>query len=230
MFGVGEQGGLTLSENFAACDRVLTTSLAEGFGLVFLESCLSQRPLLGRDLPEVTGDFVQHGVTFAGLRSRVDLPIDWLGRQELLDMFARTYGSTMNAYGRHALAQRDLEEGLDAKTRNGFVDFGDLDAALQERVLRRVCSDTHGLEALLATNPWLRDAVAARDAEYFAEAEKNAAVVRSEYSLEVSGRRLSQIYHAVMASSRQGPLGALTGGERILDAFLSLPRFRPVRI
>ena len=84
IFEVGGEDGLTLAENFAACDRVLTTSLAEGFGLVFLEACLSQRPLIGRDLPEVTSDFVQRGVTFTGLHSRVDVPVAWLGRQEAI--------------------------------------------------------------------------------------------------------------------------------------------------
>ena len=37
------------------------TSLAEGFGMVFLESWLAECPLLGRDLPEITRDFVEAG-------------------------------------------------------------------------------------------------------------------------------------------------------------------------
>jgi glycosyltransferase involved in cell wall biosynthesis len=77
-FEVGGEVGLSLADNLAACDRMLTTSLAEGFGLIFLESCLSRRPLIGRDLPEITNDFVQRGLTFAGLQPHWPIAaFDW---------------------------------------------------------------------------------------------------------------------------------------------------------
>lgn len=50
-FGVGTPGALTFAENLAAADLILTTSLAEGFGMVFLESWLAGRPLLGAICP-----------------------------------------------------------------------------------------------------------------------------------------------------------------------------------
>lgn len=225
-FEVGSECGLSLADNFAACDRVLTTSLAEGFGLVFLEACLSHRPLIGRDLPEITSDFVQEGMTFAGLEPRLDVPVQWVGQHELLDMVTRTYNAALASYGREPVSRVSLEEGVQSKLRNGCIDFGDLDANLQERVIRKVCGDAKALELLVQANPILRDAF--YDARFAAEAERNAAVVMARYSLDGTGRRLFDIYQSVMASRRS----ALSGlaGERILDAFLSLRRFRPVRI
>ncbi|MBT4868466.1 MAG: hypothetical protein HON53_25440, partial [Planctomycetaceae bacterium] len=38
LFEVGEAGGLSFEENLAAADLMLTTSVAEGFGMVYLES------------------------------------------------------------------------------------------------------------------------------------------------------------------------------------------------
>ena len=56
-FDVGVAGKLTFAESLAASDLILTTSVAEGFGMVFLESWLASRALVGRDLPEITADF-----------------------------------------------------------------------------------------------------------------------------------------------------------------------------
>ena len=144
-------------------------------------------------------------------------------------MLARAFYSTVEAFGRQPLVLQDQEDILDHRLRNDCIDFGDLDAALQERVLRTICSDARCSEILHQINPWIPDAVTNNDAEYFAEAEQNAAVVQREYSMEITGRRLSDIYQSVMASPREGPLTTLTAGEHIVDAFLSLSRFRPVR-
>ncbi|ERP31990.1 glycosyltransferase family 1 protein [Chitinivibrio alkaliphilus] len=49
------------------CTYVVTTSVMEGFGLVFLESFLAGKPLLGRNIPAVTEDFCARGVVFSGI-------------------------------------------------------------------------------------------------------------------------------------------------------------------
>ena len=230
VFESGGSNGLTLTENFAACDRVLTTSVAEGFGLAFLESCLSERPVIGRDLLEITSDFVQRSIMFAGLWSRLDVPLEWIGRDEVLDMLERTFNSTMQEYSRPLLPRRDLAAGLDAKMWNGHIDFGDLDAALQERVLRTVCGDSRCLHQLLDINPWLRSAITNYDAEYGNEADQNAIAVRRDYSLHSIGLQLSNVYRATVAEPPRHASSVLPFGERILDAFLSFSRFRPVRL
>jgi hypothetical protein len=226
-FEVGGENGLSLADNLAACDCVLTTSLAEGFGLVFLETCLSHRALVGRDLPEITSDFVQRGMTFDGLQPRVDVPVEWIGRHELLDMLAGGYNSTLESYGRAPLSRHAVDEGLDCKLQNGCVDFGDLNANLQEGVIRKVSGNTDAMKTLVTINPFLRDEIFSNDAEYSAKAERNAAVATSRCSLEITARQLADTYQRVMASQR-GPLSDLKSGEKILDTFLNLSRFRPV--
>lgn len=226
-FEVGGKNGLSLADNLAACDCVLTTSLAEGFGLVFLETCLSHRALVGRDLPEITSDFVQSGMTFDGLQSRVDVPVEWIGRHELLDTLASGYNSTLESYGRAPLPRLAVDEGLECKLQNGCIDFGDLNATLQEGVIRKVYGNTDAMKTLVTINPFLRDAIFSSDAENSAEAERNAVVATSRYSLEITARQLADTYQRVMASQR-GPLSDLKSAEKILDTFLNLSRFRPV--
>lgn len=230
VFESGRSGGLALAENVAACDRMLTTSLAEGFGLTFLESCLSERPLIGRDLPDITYDFAKHGITFAGLYPRLDVPIEWIGRDEVLNMFDCTFNSAMCAYRRQPLPRSVLAEELCARVRNGGIDFGDLDADLQESVLRSVCGNARRLHRLLDINPWLRSSVVEHDEAYAAEAHRNAVAVRCNYSLLGIGQQLATVYRAMTAEPPRHASGVLPNGERILDAFLNFSRFRPARL
>lgn len=45
-------------------DKCITTSIKEGFGMVFLEPWLFGLPVAGRNIPEITGDFVKKGISF----------------------------------------------------------------------------------------------------------------------------------------------------------------------
>ncbi len=228
-FETGGDGGVSLTDNIAACDRVLTTSLAEGFGLVFLESALSHRPLIGRDLPEITGNFVQHGMTFSGLQPRVDVPVEWLGRGALQDMLARSYNATLQSYRRAPLSQERLQANLDGKMPNGRIDFGDLDAEGQVRVIRKVHGSVDAMERLVKLNPFLRDGIHSCDEGCFDEVERNADAVMKWYSLDAAARQLEETYRQLITGPR-GPFVALPSGGRILDSFLDFSRFRPVLI
>ena len=98
-FEVGAPGALTFMENLAAADAILTTSLAEGFGMVMLESWLAGRPLLGRDLPEITPDFVRRGLRLDWLRPRLLVPMEWIGRDRFHRAVVEAYRQTLESYG-----------------------------------------------------------------------------------------------------------------------------------
>jgi len=97
-FELGGPDGLSFTENLAASDLILTTSVAEGFGMVFLESWLAGRPLVGRDLPEITGDFRRAGVQLDRLRPRIEVPVDWLGADAVRQRIATAYRRTPAEY------------------------------------------------------------------------------------------------------------------------------------
>jgi len=58
-------------EVMALADRCVTTSIREGFGMVFLESWMFGMPIVGRDLP-VSKDFRNAGIKFEGLYQKLD--------------------------------------------------------------------------------------------------------------------------------------------------------------
>jgi glycosyltransferase involved in cell wall biosynthesis len=58
-------------ELISISDFCITTSMREGFGMVFLEPWLAGTPVIGRDLPMVTQDLKTYGVEFPRLYSSI---------------------------------------------------------------------------------------------------------------------------------------------------------------
>jgi hypothetical protein len=214
-------------QNLAASDLILTTSVAEGFGMVFLESWLAGRALVGRDLPEITSDFTGVGLRFDRLRPHLWVPLDWVGagsfRQTVLDAYRRS----LAAFDRPE--PPSLSDGLDAKTPNGLVDFADLDEPFQEQVIRRVCHSRSDRLGLRECNPWIDQALAAGRDEVAGLIRQNVEAIGRHFSLLPSGKRLLALYQRVAGSGRGRRLEPLRHPERILDRFLSLERFRLIR-
>ena len=86
-------------DNNAAADLLLTTCVAEGFGMVFLEAWLAGRNLVGRDLPEITADFVEAGIQLDSLFARLPVPIDWVGKDNLLESLVQSLTHLRLNYG-----------------------------------------------------------------------------------------------------------------------------------
>ena len=109
---------------------------------------------------------------------------------------------------------------------DGGVDFGLLDVALQTRVIRRVATDADDRRALTQRNAWLAAAPAVDD-EVVAH---NVQAIRARYSLARCGEELAEVYRQVLAGSEVSTtLAPAPGGAAVLDAFLDLSRFRPLR-
>ena len=54
--------GKSFATWYSAASHIVTTSIQEGFGMTFLEPLHFQKPLIGRDLPEITENIKQQGV------------------------------------------------------------------------------------------------------------------------------------------------------------------------
>jgi hypothetical protein len=124
-----------------ASDALVTTSLMEGFGFTFLEGASRGRPLVGRNLSEVTADFVEAGFPAASLYDRFLVPVDKKVRK------------TMTARGCQFAQKQARLLGLDNSTVDRFsdevktifsedvVDFGFLDLSQQLGLIRLLQGD-----------------------------------------------------------------------------------------
>lgn len=228
-FETGGANGLSLPDNHAAADALLTTSVAEGFGMVFLEAPLAERPLLGRDLPEITADFRELGLTFPGLSPRVDIPVPLLNVNEVRRSWRTGYERVLRAYRRPLPTESQWHAWCEARLAHGTVDFADLDEAAQQGILSSANSSALPRQRI-------RDA----NQEHLARGEnlrrsgrdialKNQAVIRAEYGPAAIGRRLLDIYRSAFAEIPEGAPRAPPSAEAILDFFLHFRRFRPLR-
>ncbi|WP_448381784.1 hypothetical protein [Desulfosoma sp.] len=122
----------SFEELMTFCDAVVTTSLLEGFGFTFLEGPLQGRPLLGRNLPDVTMDFAAVGFRSDGLYDTLPVPLENRHRVRLLDKgrrFAVRYAEILQT-----LSRKDLDRfmaRLETVYGASSVDFGMLDFEAQ---------------------------------------------------------------------------------------------------
>ncbi|MFH1920653.1 MAG: hypothetical protein ABIP48_12290, partial [Planctomycetota bacterium] len=191
-FDVGAPGALSFTENLAASDLILTTSVAEGFGMAYLESWLAGRALAGRDLPEITTDFKRAGIRLDGMEPRLHVPLEWIGHDEFCRAIVDAYQRTTDAY--ELPNTPDPADALSVKTEGDLIDFGDLDEPLQEGVLRRVCRNESDRRLLLECNPWIEEAFSRRGEEVSKLIRANVEAIGRHFSLVPSGRRLMATY------------------------------------
>jgi glycosyltransferase involved in cell wall biosynthesis len=217
LFDIGVRPDLSYSEVLASADRLVTTSVAEGFGMVYLDAWLAGKPLFGRDLPEITADFRRCGLRF---------PWSCIGSDRLLDELAPIYARAVGAYGRKPPDRQALAQELLSMAPDETIDFAVLPSRLQEQVIRDVAGAALHRDGLLEANPWMNEVMVASNAGLVGD---NAATVRRQYALEACGRRLKQVYQTVFRSARDAKSQPPQNPLAILDAFLNISRFRPIR-
>ena len=214
-FEFGNSSGLQFAELLRRADAAFTTSVAEGFGLAFLEPWLAGTPLLGRNLPEITAEFTENGVDLSHLYSRLDVPRDWLPREQLRQKLHDAAENSFHSYGR-SLPHDFVDRALDAFVQGGKVDFGRLDEELQMQVLERLINSPDARQQLFPAG--LPDITGAR-----CKCFDNRHAVLDQYSIEKFGERLLRVYGKVAKSPHrpQPPLNA----QELLTEFLAPERF-----
>lgn len=216
----GETSGRSYGEILSASDAFITTSVAEGFGLGFLEPWMLDRPLIGRNLPEITADFRQHQIQLDALYPRLEVPLAWVGgRSALRESVEPAMTSAYSGYHRR-LQPEDVDAALDSMIHDNRVDFGRLDERLQEGILVRLDKEDSFSEIFPQTPG--RPAAPAKISE-------NAARIREAYSPEIYADRLGAIYRDLAAKGGASGNTGFLDPEAVLQAFLKPETFNLLR-
>ncbi len=227
-FDVCGRRGLPFYDVIAATDSIITTSVAEGFGMVYLEAWLAGKSLVGRNLPEITCDFTQNGVEYPGLHDELRVPLSWLDEKRLRAELLELHRWACKDFGMDPPA--DAAQQLDASLAPGSIDFAALPSSYQVEAIKAVNNDRDAAkQAIPACNrvgewPGLDEAISGQPVE------GNAQRVREKYSPEAVGGLLADVYQAVMQDPPCEQVEHAEGGGSILDSFLRLERLCPVRI
>jgi len=218
-FAVGEKTESPYPRLLRSARALVTTSVAEGFGLAFLEPWLVGRPLVGRDLPEVTETITNSGIELVGLYESLTFPEQWVGREALLRKLRKHVPAVYRAYGLPA-GEVLVERIAEAIVRDGRIEFGALEEELQELVLRRLVSSPRERSGLSPS--WI-------DPGVYSEAtlSRNKRATQRAFGRKAYRKRLEEIYLRV-ASSETSAVDHLSG-ERLLQRFLAPERFSLLR-
>lgn len=209
----GARSGYRFGQLLRGAERILTTSVGEGFGMAFLEPWLAGTPIAGRDLPDITRDFKEAGLRFPGLYSELRVPLEAAGGAEAVRaMYLSALTRAAQAY-QVPLPEAELKAAWERLTADGHIDFGKLDEAAQARVLRADQALLEGLAPPPTTG-----------AEELISA--NQRIIQANYGAASYATRLDALYQQAVAGGG-GPTPP--GGPELLRAFLEPSRFTPLR-
>ena len=127
-FGIAEPDPTSFHHHLERASHLVTTSISEGFGLTFLDPAFLNKPLIGRDLPEITRDFPSYGTLYQS----IPIPIKHLPSLE--KNFLEELQNTQSAYG-HPLTSKQLHTAWLNFSKNNQVDFGNLPEKLQRHII-----------------------------------------------------------------------------------------------
>jgi len=188
----------SLRQDYAAlvnsAGSILSTSISEGFGFVFLEPWIAGKPLTGRRLPHIDRDFAANGVRLDHLYEELSIPLEWIGAAVFRNRWRDCLRRTLDYYGAF-LSEAEIEDGYRILTGGDTIDFAMLDEPIQRRVIDRLLPDPAARDFLLELNPFL-SRIADPPLPDERIADNREAVLRA-YSREAYRQRLLDIYRQV---------------------------------
>ena len=217
-FELGQRMPVSFESLVQSSESLISTSVAEGFGLAFLEPWMFGRPLLGRNLPQITSDFVDVGLDLGHLYDSLNIPVDWIDLDRLQTELTATLRQTYQQYSLD-LPETSISETIENLTRGDVIDFGRLGERFQEEIILRIIGDPVCAEALspqrLAQS--LSDEVV----------DGNGAVARERFSLNEYGLRLMDCYSRLVAAETSSLKWA--DSTLVLEQFLNPESFNFLR-
>lgn len=219
-FGVCERFEFSFPTLIDRAHCIITTSVAEGFGLGFLEPWMFGKTLVGRDLPEISEDFKSFGVQLDQLYSGIDIPIDTFRFDEfrsrlarMMEQFQASYGLVYDASGADLWVEHAVS---DFK-----IDFAKLDEIAQREIIEKV-----------QASPDLQKSVGSQvnfEIEPAEHVDANATIIQNELSIPKYGDRLQHIYEANLSDGSDSQQIEFADSDMILEAFIGYERFLPLR-
>lgn len=188
----------------AQATHFLTTSVAEGFGLAFLEAVALGKPLFGRDLPGITKDHAAFGIQTGRLYERLLVSAAWIDRDLLRQHLTRTLQGLHEAYD-SPLSSELVDATAEAMNHGGFLDFGNLPEDFQQLVLQHLLNGGATDDVLVEiagerfrASEWLENTLTERS-------PTATAAQLTPYSPEAHLTRLSGLYHELLAVTPETP-------------------------
>jgi hypothetical protein len=195
VFDAAHFEGVSYPESLAASDFVISTSVAEGFGMAFLEPWLVLRRVVARRLPTVSDDFEAAGVNLTQLYDQIPVPgdADWIRgcRRETEIAFNQAWSSVPGNF------RPSMDDNW--QHNNEQIDFARLTPKRQIEVLHRIAEDRGFDRDMQQLSPMLIDSLR-ETTDHQELIDHNAEVVAREYAIEHQAATLKAIYHELIST------------------------------
>ncbi|MEM9368230.1 MAG: hypothetical protein AAGD07_19720 [Planctomycetota bacterium] len=225
VFDAAHHPDIQFADNLSACHCVVSTSVAEGFGMSFLEPWLASRPVVGRAIPMVVGDFDAEGLRWTQRYQQVAIP----GTRTWLNEVRREYrASKQRAYASLAPSFRPgLTADEDASSTDHLdrIDFADLLPKRQVEVIERAARDAAYAQDLATLNQPILDWI--QEGPGDDTIQMNLATVRTRFHLDVQRDRLLSAYQCLRNGTRST---RPSDGGRMVDIIDRSHPFHPCRV
>ncbi len=220
-YGLGDLVDCSFPSMVASSEAIVNTSVAEGFGLGFLEPWIFGKSLCGRNLPEITSDFSQHGVQLDNLYNRLELNLDLLqDPTTLLPRIEAVLANFFNDYGVELPLQAS-QEAFDSIVIDNLIDFGRLDEPLQEELISAVLESEEAKESIRGQS--------SIESLSSTRIEQNAKAVQENFSMHAYGNKLIEIYQDLISAPAHEVKVDFAKGRNLLEHFLSPTRLNLLR-
>ncbi len=207
----------SLNDLFATAAAVVTTSLLEGFGFAFLDGPVHGKPLLGRNLPDITEDFRTVGFPAENLYNELLVPVDEKRRRRLLGKGLDFARRTRRALGLDANCATRFETELENLYGKNPIDFGFLDLETQAALVAR-CQDHGWLRELKRLNPGAGQEISCgRDL---------LDQIVARFGPQAHRQTLLDCFQAAL--TRPGPAAPDNVGKRLLELFFHPAHHKPL--
>lgn len=213
-FALGERHGFPAL--IRGAEALITTSVAEGFGMAFLEPFLFGKDVAGRDLPEITSGFKNRGVALEPLYTALPVKLTPAEERAFHAALATALPATFEAYGQTPPLDA-VDRAFEAARRNDGFDFGKLDEPMQRNVIARVSNEGPD-DAVAGRLPRTRPPECVR---------QNREVVENTFGPTAYGKALRDTYARILTAETSEP--AAHDAAAVLNAFLDPARFNLLR-
>lgn len=224
LFNVSEE--FSLEESYAVADAIITTSVTEGFGLVYLEASMADRPLFGRDLPGITVDFRENGLRFPGLAPQLLIPEPAVDVDALTERYTGWLLGLLGEFGLESEGSTQVKRRVADSFTGDSIDFGRLDSEQQQLIVRRVCSEAELRQAVRTLNPVLS---IVGDQPQLATGA-NRRIIDERYSPAVIGRQLGDIYRQLLECTPGDVQRSSAIARRVLESFIQPGHLIAIRL
>ena len=214
--GVNSQG-YSFTRMMLDSRRIITTSIAEGFGFAFIEPWLYGRPIQGRHIPGITEEFSQVGIALDHLYDRIPIPIEWIGESFLQKTLKTALSKTYAKY-QLSMNTESVAKAYSSMVKDQKVDFGRLSEEMQQIIIKKVLGSITARDEIGNPSiPELQEGVSI---------ESIKGLILKKYSLSSYQEKLNKIYNSV-----QNPKSSLQNlkPESVLRSFFCPESFSFLR-